>query len=379
MKIVLVMDQFDVEGNGTTVSAKRFAEALEKRGNEVRVVTTGAQAPNRYIVETKHKDIVAYFAKKQKMVVGKPDKKIFRKAFEGADIVHFLLPLHLSMVGKKVADEMGIPTTAAFHLQPENITFNIGMGNVEFMNNLTYRLLRDVFYKKFDYIHCPSEFIANELKKHGYTANIRTISNGVDPIFTKDPNYIRDEKFNGKFVILMIGRYSPEKKQQILIEAISKSKYEKNIQLILAGAGPCEEEYKKMAKEKLTNDVIFGFFGKPELLNLIRSSDLYVHSSEIEIEAIACIEAFACGIVPVIANSKKSATKQFALDERSLFKVNDSDDLAKKIDYWYEHEEERKKMSDAYAKHADKYKLDRSIDLIMEMFNDAIKAKRNNK
>lgn len=379
MKIVLVMDQFDVEGNGTTVSAKRFAEALEKKGNEVRIVTTGAPGPNKYIVETKKKDIVAYFAKKQQMVIGKPDKEVFRKAFEGADVVHFYLPLHLSMVGKKVADEMGIPTTAAFHLQPENITFNIGMGNVEFMNNLTYKILKDIFYKKFDYIHCPSQFISDELKKHGYTANIRTISNGVDPIFTKDSEFIRDEKFKDKFVVLMVGRYSPEKKQKILIDAISKSKYEKNIQLVLAGAGPCEEEYKKLTKEKLTNEAVFGFFGKTELLNLIRSSDLYVHSSEIEIEAISCIEAFACGIVPVIANSKKSATKQFALDDRSLFKLNDSDDLARKIDYWYEHEEERNKMSDAYAKHAEKYKLDRSIDLIMEMFEDAIKAKRNDK
>ena len=38
-----------------------------------------------------------------------------------------------------------------------------------------------------------------------------------------------------------------------------------------------------------------------------------------EIEAIACIEAFSCGLVPVIAGSEQSATPQFALDERSLF------------------------------------------------------------
>lgn len=379
MKIVLVMDQFDVEGNGTTVSAKRFAEELERKGNEVRVVTTGEPAPNRYIVKTKHKDLVAYFAKKQKMVIGKPDKEIFKKAFDGADVVHFLLPLHLAMVGKKVADQMGIPTTAAFHLQPENITYNIGMGNIEAANDLTYRLLRDMFYKKFDYIHCPSEFIANELRKHGYKADIRTISNGVDPIFTKDENFVRDEKFGDKFVILMIGRYSPEKKQEVLIDAISKSKYEKNIQLVLAGAGPCEEEYKELASEKLTNEPIFGFVEKSKMPDLIRSSDLYVHSSEIEIEAIACIEAFACGVVPVIANSPKSATKQFALDDRSLFKVNDSDDLASKIDYWYENRDEKKKMGQEYANSANKYRLDKSVDQILEMFEDAIKSKRNNK
>ena len=233
MIIVLVMDQFDVEGNGTTVSAKRFAEALEKRGNEVRIVTTGKEGYHRYIVKEKH-GIVNFFAKKQKMAIGKPDEKVLREAFEGADIVHFMLPLFLEVKGKKIADQMGIPTTTAFHLQPENVSFNIKLGNVERINHFIYRLFDQYFYKKFDHIHCPSKFIANELKQHGYQANLHVISNGVDPIFTKHTDITKDPRLQDKFVILMIGRLSPEKKQEILIDAISKSKYNSKIQLILA-------------------------------------------------------------------------------------------------------------------------------------------------
>ena len=36
MKIVLVIDQFDDANNGTTISARRFAQALKNHGNEVR-------------------------------------------------------------------------------------------------------------------------------------------------------------------------------------------------------------------------------------------------------------------------------------------------------------------------------------------------------
>ena len=32
-------------------------------------------------------------------------------------------------------------------------------------------------------------------------------------------------------------------------------------------------------------------------------SDLYVHAADVEIEAMSCMEAFAGGLVPVIANS----------------------------------------------------------------------------
>ena len=60
--------------------------------------------------------------------------------------------------------------------------------------------------------------------------------------------------------------------------------------------------------------------GREPLADFYNQCDLYVHAAEAEIEAIACIEAFASGLVPVIANAKMSATKQFALDKRSLFK-----------------------------------------------------------
>ena len=44
MKILLVIDQFDQGNNGTTISARRFAQALAADGNEVRVAATGKPA-----------------------------------------------------------------------------------------------------------------------------------------------------------------------------------------------------------------------------------------------------------------------------------------------------------------------------------------------
>ena len=105
-------------------------------------------------------------------------------------------------------------------------------------------------------------------------------------------------------------------------------------------------------------------------------TDLYIHSADAEIEAISCIEAFACGIVPIIANSTKSATPQFALDERSLFEAGNSDDLAKKIDYWIENEIERKQMEIKYAEHAEDYRIEKSMKKIEGMFEDAIREYR---
>ena len=52
-------------------------------------------------------------------------------------------------------------------------------------------------------------------------------------------------------------------------------------------------------------DVEFGFKTQDELVKALQRAHLYVHAANIEIEAIACIEAIAAGLVPVIANAKR--------------------------------------------------------------------------
>ena len=81
-------------------------------------------------------------------------------------------------------------------------------------------------------------------------------------------------------------------------------------------------------------------------------------------------------MVPVIAVAPRSATSQFALDERSLFPGGDSDALAERIDWWIEHSEERHEMELRYAEHAKQYTLERSIELTEEMFRQAIEEQK---
>lgn len=92
--------------------------------------------------------------------------------------------------------------------------------------------------------------------------------------------------------------------------------------------------------------------------------------------AIACIEAIACGLVPIIANSKKSAAKQFALDERSLFESKNPIDLAKKIDYWIENPDEKASMSEKYVLYSRKFDIHKCIEKVERMFEEAIKDAR---
>lgn len=374
MKILLVIDQYDNANNGTTISTRRFADTLCRHGNEVRVVSTGEKAQGKYLVDELFIPVFNGIIKKQGMTIARPNDDILQTAIAWADVVHFLMPFPLSVRGRQIAEEMNVPCTAAFHVQPENISYNFGLGTVQGVNDGIYKVFR-LFYRNFNHIHCPSRFIASELRRNGYTAKLHVVSNGVEPGFEyrklpKHPSVAQ------KFVIVMIGRLSNEKRQDILIEAVAKSKHSKNIQLILAGKGPNFERYTDLGR-RLHNPLIIGFYDKQTLQDILAMSDLYVHAADAEIEAISCIEAFSCGLVPVISNSNKSATPQFALDERSLFASGDSGNLANKIDYWLDNEEERNRMGKEYAEYGKTFNIEYCVNSIEKMFMEAIFEVRN--
>lgn len=378
MVITFVVDNCMDQMNGTSMTAYRFVEALRARGHEVRTLTIGEPAPDNYFVKEAEYGFISNIGHWHGFRFAKYDEEIARRALEGADIVHFLLPLPFEIQVFRLARKMGIPCSAAFHMQPENASHILHIDKIKGTGDGIYKLLYKMFYKNFRHIHCPSRFIAEEMKNHGYNAKLYVISNGVDEHFR--PVQVEKSTDPEKFNILMTGRLSPEKRQEVLMEAVKYSKYEEKIQIYLAGAGSQMREHHLIkCGEGLTNPPIIQFYSQEDLVRLINSCDLYVHTATVEIEAIACLEALACGLVPVICDSPKSATVQFALDENSLFRADDPRDLASKIDYWIEHPQEKALLSQRYAKYGDSFRVSESVKKAEFFFKETIADFRKEK
>ena len=374
MKIVYVMDQYDDRNNGTTVSAGRFIDHLRARGHEVRIVSTGKPAPDKFVVPCGHLGPFQPLVRSQGMMFARPDEAVIREALAGADVAHLLLPFKLCMKAREIACEMGVPHMAAFHCQPENATYSLHLKHFTLLPHFIYHWFRRRFYRYIRDIHCPSQFIADQLKRHGYKARLHVISNGVDEAF--GPMEVeKPAEWKGKFVIMMVGRLSAEKRQDLVIRAALKSKHADKIQLVFLGKGPCQKRFERLGR-RLKNAPVFRYVRQEEIVRMYNQADLYVHAAEAEIEAIVCIEAIACGLVPVIADAKMSAARQFALDERSLFKNKSATDLARKIDYWIEHPQERAAAGERYLKRAGAYAIGRSIDRIEDVYRRVITEQR---
>ena len=109
LKILLVVDQFDSDNNGTTISARRFAEELKRHGNEVKTASIGKAADRYEMREFKLISIADNIIKKQGMAFARPDRETLEQAIVWADVVHFLMPFWLSLSGLKIAERLGVP------------------------------------------------------------------------------------------------------------------------------------------------------------------------------------------------------------------------------------------------------------------------------
>ncbi|MCL2675938.1 MAG: glycosyltransferase [Firmicutes bacterium] len=375
MKILFVIDMYDCATNGTTVSARTFMKELRARGHEVVFIAASEKEEEfKFCVPPWKLWFVKRIMEKQGAMFARVDRAVIAEALEGVDIVHTFLPFKLSQVVNEMAKEKGIPVVAAFHCQPENITYSFWpLRIIPGITSIIYNRFKRLYYRHVKDIHCPSRFIADELTKHGYKARMHVISNGVADMFTPGPAN-RPEEWGDKFVIACVGRFAPEKKQETLIKAVAASKYRDKIKLVFCGMGQLDDHLKSLAKARKV-DASFGFYSRDKLLNILRSSDLYVQPSVAEIECIACIEAFSTGLVPIIADSKLSATRQFAIDKRSLFRTGKYKELARKIEYFMERPEEVKELSAKYIEKGREYPLSKSVGQIEEVYGAMLREK----
>ena len=368
MTICVVCDVLGQENNGTTIAAMNLIRSLREKGHRVRVICPDRERsgePDYFIVPTLSVGPLNGYVRKNGVVIARPSHEILEAALEGVDHVHLMLPFFVGCAVLRLAKEKGISVTAGFHCQAENFSSHIFMKDNKLVNRLVYRVFYRYCYRYVDAVHYPSEFIRRVFEQYGGKTNAYVISNGVNRQFRPMPVQ-RPKEFDGKFVILFIGRFSKEKTHRVLIDAAKKSRYTEQLQLVFAGDGPLKNKLIRRSKG-LKNPPIFRFFSRGDLVEMINSADLYVHPAEIEIEAISCLEAISCGLVPVISDSPRSATRFFALGKRNLFPCNDSKALADRIDYWLEHPEEKAACREAYLGYTEQFDFDCCMDRMEQM------------
>lgn len=368
MKILMVMNEYFAKGNGLSISTQRFVKELKNLGHDVKILSGNKNGISEFSLDELKIPIFQKIIDKQGFSFAKIDKKIVNEAIDWADIIHLQDPFFLSSYAGKRAKQINKPCVGTFHVYPENLTSSVNLFWCKPLNNLFMYLFKKYIYDYCSYIQCPTSHIKDRLEKYKYKSNLMVISNGI---LNDEIAKSKTENNSELFKILSIGRYSKEKRQNLIFKAVNQSKYKDKIQITLAGKGPLYEKYLKLSKI-LPNKTIFKFMTQEELKNCIDESDIYIHCANVEVEGMSCMESFAKGLVPIIANSELSSTKIYALTENNIFDGNDIIDLKNKIEYFIEHKEEKIELSKKYIEFSKELTVEKQTKKLVEMYKLAI-------
>ena len=385
MKILFVVNNYYASGNGLSASARRTVRYLREAGEDVRVLSGRnheAETPQPdYVLKDFSVPIFDPLVQSNGYKFARTEIPVIEEAVKWADVVHLEEPFIIQMVTARIAARMGVPCTGTYHLHPENLFCSINMGGWKFLNYNTLRLWRDLVFNFCTDIQCPTENVMKRLKQFGFKSRLHLISNGIIPDPAIRPRVPAAEGPDRPFLVACIGRLAVEKDQPTLLDAMRFSRYAGRIQLYFAGRGPeadaVEEQAHRLYGEGvLKYDPIFRFHDREGLRELAARADLYIHCATVEVEGLSALEALQQAVVPVIAEGSLTATSQFALDGRSLFPTGDAEALARRIDYWLDHPEERESMGWKYAESTEAYDIDKSISALREMFRQALESKK---
>ena len=392
MNILFVVNSYYSQGNGLDESARRTVKALREAGQEVRVLS-GKNFENPdgpqpdYPMEKFHFPLMQPMLDSFGYAYADWHGPIIEEAVRWADVVHLEETFFLHHAVMNCAKKLGKPITGTYHVHPENIVYNcLGFAGGNLICQILYRYWCRIFYDNYKYLQCPTDNVRDRLIRHRVKAKCFTLSNGVIPDKcirpTTPPKDYFDE--NRPLDLIYIGRTAIEKDQPTLYKAIRMSKYAKRIRLHIAGRGPKLEAYTRMANKLYEDGVvgykpIVGFYNREELRQLAAKADLAVHCAIVEVEGMSITEAMQQAVVPVIATARYSGTDTYALDSCSKFPAKDAKALAQRIDYWFDHPQERWEMGFKYAQSMEQYKISNCAKKLVEMFQKAILEAKNEK
>jgi 1,2-diacylglycerol 3-alpha-glucosyltransferase len=366
LRIAFVADSLHSHAGGGILSGEYVVDRLRRDHDVITVASDGDDV-------MKALELPIPAMREMGFVMARPDRAVLARVFAKVDVVHLQLPFWLSFAALEEARRLHLPVVAAFHVQPENALHNVGIHSA-WLNDSIYRVLVNRFYNKVDAVLCPTAFAAQKLRDHHLTTPTAVISNGVPPdvaraMAARPPEH---GPRTGPFFVLAVGRFAAEKRQDVIIEAVRRSRHRDEIRLVLSGWGPREAELRRLAAG-LPNGAEISFLSREALLEDYRTADLFVHAGEVELEGMSVLEAMSAGLPALIADAPESAASKLALDDFT-FPAGDAATLAAKIDALIENPARLDAARQLYRERARQFDFDASVAKLVALYRTVIDA-----
>ncbi|HCJ35817.1 MAG TPA: hypothetical protein DHV65_16165, partial [Ktedonobacter sp.] len=314
MRIMIVTDQYPPMVGGVPTVTHGLAHDFADRGHQVLVVAPSQGSRDVRSLEQKVRvyrfssfDWPTYEGLRIPFLPFVPIRNLLKKS--DPHIIHIHSPVVLGNIAQMLAGGLRKPVIATNHYLPINMSRSLSSDPIlsKPFSNITYTYLVQ-FCNRCEYITAPTATALNLLYDHGLRAPAGVISNGID-LKKYSPGERNDhirEKFNlplDRPLALHVNRLSDEKRVDVLLDAAAKMSG--NGFIALVGSGPAEAALREQAERLHLGDRVsfLGYVRDADLLALRRSSEVFVIPSEADLQSLATMEAMACGLPVIAANS----------------------------------------------------------------------------
>jgi glycosyltransferase involved in cell wall biosynthesis len=201
----------------------------------------------------------------------------------------------LGVAGRHAARQLRVPLVGAYHTDFPAYTAHYGLG---FLRTLAYRYLRWI-HNSCALTLCPSLATLADLRTHGFR-RLRLWGRGVDTQRFHPRHHSEAWRASvgaqpGERVLLYVGRLAPEKRVDLLADALPTLP---NTRLVLVGDGPARPALERRLSGARAH--FTGYLRGDELATAYASADMFVFPSDTETFGQVLQEAMASGL-PVVA------------------------------------------------------------------------------
>ena len=185
-----------------------------------------------------------------------------------------------------------------------------------------------------------------------YISNVVTVQNPV-PFYCEDISKL--ERLPGR--ILAVGRYHPQKRFDRLISAFAMiASHHPQWYIDIFGEGPEETNLRRQIEAENLEDRIFLHASTKDIFSEYKKSQMFVLSSDYEGLPLVLLEAMACGVAPISTKCPFGPDEVIEDGVTGLLANLDVHDLAQKMYWLIDHEQERLEMGFNAYKSAARYK-----------------------
>ena len=314
MRVMVVTDQYESMAGGVPTVTRELTRGLAGRGHQVALVVPSPGWRGR--VATAEQVSVTYRGSLrwpwyEGMRLGCLPVSAARKliASFAPDVAHIHSPVTLGVMTRIGAGRQRVPVVYTNHYLPANVRPSTAPRS-RIVDDLFYRHIVG-FSNRCNYVTAPTATALGLLRERGLCVPSGVVSNGVDlRAYSPGP---ADDRIRQRYglpagqpLILSVGRLSPEKRVDVLLDAAARLEPGYPGALIaVAGTGPDEARLRDQAQRLgVAGKVRFlGFVPDSDLAGLYRLADVFVVTSEAELQSLTTMEAMATGLAVVAVDA----------------------------------------------------------------------------